>query len=115
VLMTDSPGPAAGGPQWAEPLSIAAFNQQVQRWDAQWAPLEAVPYGTLIDSAEKLAGHNLGPDGLHLDDSVLDAVVGNPLAQTLATRVPALQATLTASKCRVPGPYGFVLDLANCH
>ena len=115
VLVADSPGNATGGAQWAEPAGIDAFNQQVHRWDAQWAPLEVVPYGSMIESAEALAGHSLRPDGLHLDDAVFDSVVGAPLADLLTTRVAALRLALADSGCRLPSGSGFVLDLPNCH
>ncbi len=115
VFVADSPGFATRETRWAEPASVDAFNQQVDRWDAQWAPLEVIPYGSMIESAEALAGHNLRPDGLHLDDAVLDSVVGTPLAGLLTTRVAALRSELAQSGCRLPSGDGFVLDLPTCH
>ena len=69
----------------------------------------------MIESAEARTGHSLGSDGLHLDDAVLDSVVGAPLADLLTTRVAELQSELAESGCRLLSGSGFVLDLPNCH
>ncbi|MCU1387472.1 MAG: acetyltransferase, partial [Ilumatobacteraceae bacterium] len=108
------PNPTGAHSGWTTDVGIAAWNAQVARWDQQWAPVQTIDYGALVAGAETAAGHSLRPDGAHLDDASVQAIIGGSLAPLLVRQVSALRANLLASGCLVAGGRGARLDLAAC-
>ena len=123
VVLAGQPHNADGAVAWAPTQNIDAWNAQLSAWDAQWAPVATWPYGQAVEAAESAAGHSLRPDGLHLDEQSVDAIVGGVLAPQLRAQVVDLRAALAASGCLIepsvldaqhPGQLAAQLDLTRC-
>lgn len=117
VVLAGQPHNADGAVAWATTSRIDAWNAQLAAWDAQWAPVATWPYGQAVEAAEAAAGHSLRPDGLHLGEDSVTAIVGGILAPQLRAEVTGLRAVLASSGClvgplRAGGPSH--LDLTRC-
>ena len=114
VILADQPHNADGAVAWATTARIDAWNAQLASWDAQWAPVAMLPYGHAVEAAEAAAGHSLRPDGLHLDESSVAAIVGGVLAPSLRAQVIDLHAALGPSGCLVGAAGRTTFDLTRC-
>ena len=114
VVLAEQPHNAAGAAEWASTANIDAWNAQLTTWDTAWAPVAMWPYGAAVESAEAAAGHSLRPDGLHLDEDSVAAIVGGNLGPALRAQVADLRAALASSGCLVAGGGLPELDLTRC-
>ena len=117
IVLAGQPHNADGAVAWATTARIDAWNAQLATWDSQWQPVAAWPYGQAVEAAEAAAGHSLRPDGLHLGEDSVDAIVGGILAPQLRAEVTGLRAVLAASGCLLEPPSGggpSRLDLTRC-
>jgi hypothetical protein len=99
---------------WTTAAGIDAWNAQVQSWDVQSPVVETIGYAALIEAAEAAAGHSLRPDGAHLDDASVTAIVGGSFAPLLVQQATAARARLAATGCLVLDPSGNHLDPPAC-
>ena len=113
-VATAPANPSTGPGGWTAAAGIDAWNAQIQSWDVQSPVVETIGYGALIEAAEAAAGHSLRPDGVHLDDASVTAIVGGWFAPLLVQQATAARARLAATGCLVLDQSGNHLDPPAC-
>ena len=112
TIVVNAPAIVAGSfaaSAMATPTRIAAWNQQITSWAEQWNSVATVDWASGVAAAEAGGAHR--PDGLHFEQSDLDAIVRKYLVEQVITSTAELMTAAQATGCLTAT---HTLDLAAC-
>jgi hypothetical protein len=97
-----------------DPSRLAAWLEQIRRWDDEWASVGTVDWAAIAVAAETAAGHELREDAVHFEREPLVTILAQPLVDQLLSRVTALEADARQHGCLVGSGDHKKLNLASC-